>query len=475
VTKSNAWNKWEPDEKLRLLAALHYRRWNCGLDSCDGLEHGDWTWRHSRTEQRVPPGDDWRVWYLRGGRGSGKSRTGAETLSQWILDNEPGDWAIVGPTYGDARDVCVESESGMLACLGSAVVTWNRSIGELQIANGSRIYLDGGDDGAFRIQGKNLRGAWCDEIGLWRKGWRTAWQESLQFAVRLAPGRIVATGTPKSGHPLVKMLLDDPHTIVTRMKTTDNAANLHPHALAELIRMYSGTRLGRQELEAEFLEDVEGALWTREQIDACRVETAPILERVVVAVDPNASTSEASNAAGIVVVGRGEDGRGYVLADRTVAGGPRAWAKASVDAYHDFKADRIVAEKNNGGQMVEITIQTVDEKVPIKLVTASRGKRVRAEPIASLYEQEKIKHVRSYDGYIADLEALEEEMVSWTPEAESPDRMDALVWGFSEVMLGRRYGQATILNPVGQIQGVGRGYGGGKGWDPNIDRYLGGF
>jgi phage terminase large subunit-like protein len=446
-----SWANWGPDSKVRLLSALLHERWL----------------RQARPEQLPPPGE-WRVWYLRGGRGSGKSRTGAETFAKWILDSPPGDWAIVAPTYGDARDVCVESESGMLASLGGCATNWNRSIGELTIANGSRVYLDGADDGALRIQGKNLRGAWCDEVGLWRRGWRTAWQESLQFAVRLSPAQIIATGTPKAGHPLVKILLTDPSTVVTRMKTMDNAANLHPNALAELIRLYGDSRLGRQELEAEFLEDVEGALWTREQIDLLRVNEAPELERVVVAVDPNASASEASNAAGIVIVGLGMDRKGYVLADRTCEkGGPRAWAQAAVTAYRDFSADAIIAEANNGGEMVKITIQTVDDTVPIKLVHASRGKRVRAEPIASMYEGEipKIHHCRTYDGLISDLRELEEQMVTWTPEAESPDRMDALVWGLSELMLKRQLGQMKILQPKGQIEGVGEGYGGGTGWN----------
>lgn len=455
----DSWQGWEPDARLELLSRLQRHRWICDRAECDGLEHEGWQLRHARTAQR-PPDGLWRCWYLQGGRGSGKSRTGAETLKDLILGNEPGEWAIIAPTYADARDVCVESPGGVLAALGGTVANWNRSTGQVQLHNGSVVFLDGADDGAFRIQGKNLRGAWCDEVGLWGRGWKTAWMESLQFAVRLAPGKIVATGTPKAGHPLIKHLLADPYTRVTRMRTMDNSSNLDPMALEELKRQYAGSRLGRQELEAEFLEDIEGALWSRTQLDDLRVGEPPELSRVLVAVDPNVSSNEASNSAGIVVVGRGKrDGLGYVIADRTTAGGPRAWAQAAIAAYHFYEADLIVAEKNQGGEMVRITIETVLDTAPIKLVHASHGKRIRAEPIATLYEGDapRVRHCRSWKGAPVDLQALEDQMVTWTPEADSPDRMDALVWGLSELMLGRTYGPARILNPNSNTAATGYG------------------
>ncbi len=198
-----------------------------------------------------------------GGRGSGKSRTGAETFCDWIRTYPGGEWAIVAPTFADSRDTCVEStSSGILTILGPAVRSWNRSIGEILLHDGSRIYLDGADDGALRIQGRNLRGAWCDEVGLWNQ-WDRAWNESLAFAVRHAPAKIVATGTPKMGHGLVKLLVNDPNVPKARMRTSDNVANLNPAAVAELYGRYGGTRLGQQELDGEWLEAIEGDMLKR--------------------------------------------------------------------------------------------------------------------------------------------------------------------------------------------------------------------
>lgn len=436
---TDSWASWPDEARLALAGRLRAEVWR----------------RQARPEQ-LPPDGEWLVLLLLGGRGAGKTRAGAETLADWIMEYPPGEWAIVAPTYADARDVCVEGPSGLLQALGGCVANWNRSMGQLDVANGSVVYLDGADDGAYRIQGHNLSGAWCDEVGLWAKNhWKTAWQESLQFALRVDPARVVATGTPKGAHGLVRHLVGDERVHVARMRTMDNAANLHPAALEELVRRFGGTRLGRQELEAELLEDVEGALWTLSQIDARRVAatSVPQLTRIVVAVDPNVSSEEGSNEAGIVVVGRdaSAEPRGYVLADRTVAGGPRAWAKAAVDAYYEFRADRIVAEKNNGGEMVELTLHTVDAGVPVKLVNASRGKRVRAEPIAALYESSDANPLgRVFHAGV--FTELEEQMTQWTPGAESPDRMDALVWGCSELLQGP---SRTIRSsvPRGRIPG----------------------
>lgn len=223
-------------------------------------------WAALARPEQIPPVGPWRVWYLRGGRGSGKTRTGSETLATWVREYDPGEWAIVAPTFGDARTVCAESDSGILRALGGRrgdVENWNRSEGKITVRNGAVIYLDGGDDGALRIQGKNLRAAWCDEIGLWRD-WDRAWNESLAFAVRLDPGRLIATGTPKMGHPLVAMLLgDSTQTVHTHMRTLDNAENLHPDAVAALRAQYEGTTLGRQELEGEFIEALEGEILQR--------------------------------------------------------------------------------------------------------------------------------------------------------------------------------------------------------------------
>lgn len=216
-------------------------------------------WRDKARPEQLPPEGDWRVWYLMGGRGSGKSRAGAEQLCEWE-GLHPGEYAIVGPTFADGRDTCVEApEAGILAILGGRVAQggWNRSLGEIHLRSGSKIYVDGADDGALRIQGKNLRGVWADEVGLW-KMWDTAWNESIIYAVRHEPARIVATGTPKMGHGLVRQLVTDPTVVKSQMHTSDNVQNLHPHAVQDLYRRYGGTRLGRQELEGEWISAIEG-------------------------------------------------------------------------------------------------------------------------------------------------------------------------------------------------------------------------
>ncbi len=411
-------------------------------------------WRHSRTAQRPPKG--WsRTFYLVGGRGSGKTRAGAEIFADLILSSPPlesgedSEWAIVAPTYADARDVCMEGPSGLLKALGSAAGNWNRSMGELYVRNGAKVFIDGADDGAYRIQGKNLRGNWSDEIGLWRN-WQTAWNESLAFAIRLEPGLIVATGTPKTGHGLVRELLGDPAVVVTRMRMLDNAPNLHEATVQMLTDKWAGTRRGRQELEGEFIEDVAGALWTPETIERHRIHAVPVevkMSRCVVGVDPSGASDEDTGADSIGIIAAGwsiTTGHGYVLSDKTVNAGPHAWASEAVALYHQTNADLIVAEKNFGGEMVRYTIHTIDDTVPVKLVSASRGKAVRADPVSALYEQGKIHHVGVFP-------ELEEQLTTWVPDdprQASPDRLDALVWCFTELMV-KGGGQAKSVSYTG--------------------------
>lgn len=328
----------------------------------------------------------------------------------------------------------------MLAVLGDAVETWNRSLGELRTINGARIHIDGADDGALRVQGKNLRGVWADEVGLWRE-WRRAWEESIAFAVRIDPARIVATGTPKGKHGIPRLLLEDDTVPVTRLRTMDNANNLSAAMLDMLERRYAGTRLGRQELEGELLDDVDGALWTWQMIENARVREPPaVLKRIVVAVDPAATANPDSDETGIVVAGIDQDGEGYVLADRSARLSPNGWAERAITAYEDHHADRIVAERNQGGDMVKATLHVVDPSVPVTLVWASKGKHTRAEPVAALYEQGRVHHVGAFP-------ELEGQLTGWTPESKtSPDRLDALVWALTELMLGRR--AVPVLDPV---------------------------
>ncbi len=394
-------------------------------------------WREKARKSQQPPDGEWRVWYVRGGRGSGKTWTGSHQLKEWIELNPGHEWAVVAPTFGDARDVCIEGPSGMLNAYGLSrgYRGWNRSYGELFLPDGSTVYCDGADDGALRIQGRNLAGLWADEVGLWKQ-WRLAWEESIAYAVRIDPAKIVATGTPKRGHPLVKKLLHDSSIPTTQLRTRDNAANLSAAALADLERRYAGTTLGRQELEGEELEEVDGALWRH---DLLRYGAAPSIpsggvmvpdyQRVVVAIDPAVSYGPDSDETGMIVAGRHAD-LGYVIDDLSGRFSPNDWARRAIAAYEEYHADAIVAEVNNGGDLVEANIRSAGFTGHYIRVTASRGKRTRAEPVAGLYEQGRISHIRPFP-------ELEDQLCTFTPDTlVSPDRLDALVWAFTELMLG---------------------------------------
>lgn len=391
-------------------------------------------WHSQRRQSQTPPDGDWSTWYVRGGRGSGKTWTASHYLAELIERNPPGDWGVVAPSYGEMRDVCIEGPSGLLVALGGErgpwVKTWNRSLGELKLTNGATVFGDGADDGATTIQGKNLRGVWADEVGLWKvTQWEEAWEESIGFAVRLSPAVKIATGTPKRGHPLVRKLYGDARVAQTLLLTVDNADNLDSRQLQEWLNEYEGTTRGRQELYGEVLEDIEGALWTLKLIEDGRAY-APPFRRVVIGVDPAVSKTEKSDETGIIAAGLGVNGDGYVLADASLRGHPIEWARAAVDLYHQLQADRIVAEVNQGGEMVSQTIRTVDPNVPITLVRASKSKQARAEPIAAMYEQGRIHHLREHS-----FEKLETQMTTWSPRVEdSPDRVDALVWALTDLM-----------------------------------------
>ncbi len=424
-------------------------------------------WREHARLQQMPPVENWRVWYVRGGRGGGKTWTGSHAFAEMVLESEPGEWAVIAPTYGDARDTCIEStESGLIVALGGRagpngvllekgdhIASWNRSMGDLRLRNGSVVYTDGADDGALRIQGKNLRGAWCDEVGLWKR-WATAWDESLRYAVRKAPAKIIATGTPKRNMParaLVRRLLEDDAVAKTLLRTEDNAANLDPATVEDLMSL-AGTTLGRQELEGELLEDIEGALWTAALIDAHRLEYAPELERIVVAVDPAGTANADSDETGIIVAGKA-DTQGYVLADLSGRYTPDGWGRKACIAYVDHEADAIVFERNNGHDMGPHIIRSswaelerageVSGPVPRVIdVWATRGKTTRAEPVVAQYEQGRWHHVGFHP-------ALEEQLCSWVPGEGSPDRMDALVWAAWELTVKdlRRGGLRSHAEP----------------------------
>lgn len=435
VAKPSAWRTWGLSGKMRLYGRLRRE-----------------LWLQQAHEGQLPPASflsgDTPIWYARGGRGTGKTRTGAETFAGLVLSSPPGDWGIVAPTFGDARDVCVEGVSGIKGIFGPLVAKWNRSIGEMHLHTGARIMIDGGDDGALRVQGENLLGAWIDEVGLIRD-WETTWEDSLSFAVRLDPGLIMATGTPKGKVGLVKTLLEDPECVETYLSLAANEHNLSERVLRRLRKRYEGTRRGRQELHGEVLDDVEGALWTWAMIEANRRkaegEQARVLRthgrRCVIAVDPATTAGEDSDETGIIACARtpgtadllkdlSEEARrvdhGFVLEDKSGRYSPMGWAEAAVALYYELGADRIVAERNQGGDMVESTIRTVDPNVPVTLVWAAKGKQPRAEPISALYEQNRVHHVGTFP-------ELESEQTSWVPGESSPNHMDACVWGFTDL------------------------------------------
>ena len=400
----------------------------------------DWTlWAR---DDQLPPDTDadatpWRTWLLLGGRGAGKTRAGAEWVRAQALGLAPlaelpaRRIALVGETLGDVRAVMVEGVSGLLAVhADDEQPRYEPSKAQIIWPNGAIAQLFSADD-PDSLRGPQFDCAWCDEIAKWRYGER-AW-DMLQFALRLGnhPRQVVTT-TPRP-LPLLKRIIADPGTVTVRARTIDNADHLAPTFVDDIRRRYSGSVLGRQELDGEIIEDVAGALWRRDWIEQMRVAAAPELGRIVVAVDPPVTATAASDACGIVVAGLGPDGRAYVLADRSVQGRePPVWARAAVAAYKDFAADRIVAEANQGGDLVGVILAQIDRHVPVSLVRATRGKWVRAEPVAALYAEGRVAHAGTFA-------ALEAEMLAFGADGRvagrSPDRVDALVWALTELIL----------------------------------------
>jgi phage terminase large subunit-like protein len=389
----------------------------------------------ARPEQLPNEDEAWTTWLYLAGRGAGKTRTAAEWIAWQAITQKDTRWAVIAPTFGDVRDTCAEGESGLLPILREYGVLdyYNRSIGEIKLVNGSRIKLFSADE-PDRLRGPQHHGAWCDELAAWRY---EDTYDQLQFGLRLGDHpRTVITTTPKPV-PLIRKLnsRDDGSVIVVRGSTFDNAANLAPQALIELQARYNGTRLGRQELYGEILEDVEGALWTRGLIERNRVGEIPPLSRITVSIDPAVTNTQASDETGIVVCGSDARGFGYVLADYSFKGSPLDWARKAVEVFKEWKADSILVEVNQGGDMVSAVLRQVDATLPIREVRVHVGKRLRAEPVAAMYEQGRIKHVGAFD-------KLEEQMTLWTPESsDSPDRLDAMVQGFSDLL-----GTANISN-----------------------------
>lgn len=379
-------------------------------------------WLSQARPNQVTPTGDWRAWVVLAGRGFGKTRTGAEDIAWYAAWNPGHQIAVVAPTFQDVRGTCFEGVSGLIACIHPALIAeYNRSRQEIRLTNDALIRGFSADT-PDRLRGPQFHRAWCDELAAWQ--YPEAWDQ-LMFGLRLGQNpQAIITTTPRPTK-LIRELLTSPGTIATRGSTFDNAANLAPAALAQLRERYDGTRLGRQELYAEVLEDVEGAIWTREMIVRGQ---APQMQRIVVGVDPSGGGDEI----GIVVAGKGTDGRFYVLEDASCSLGPSGWGRMVIERYHHWKADKIVAERNFGGDMVESVIRTQDRFANIEMVTASRGKAIRAEPIAGLYEQGRVTHV-------SPMSKLEDQMLSMTPQGYlgdgSPDRLDAMVWALTDLAL----------------------------------------
>lgn len=387
------------------------------------------TWRAwARPEQLAPLGL-WLIWLVLAGRGFGKTRTGAEFVREEVEQGRAGRIALVSPTAGDARDVLVEGDSGLLAISPNHFRPhYEPSKRRLTWPNGAQATTYSADE-PDRLRGPQHDLAWCDEIAAWNYAIE-CW-DMLMFGLRLGSPRACVTTTPKPVQivrDLLKRRASD--VSVTGGSTYENASNLAPVFLKTVRERYEGTRLGRQELLAELLDDVPGALWQRAQLDKLRVDKAPELKRVVIAVDPAVTNTEGSDETGIVAAGKGVDAHGYVLGDYSCRMSPDGWARRAVEAYHRHGAVRMVAEVNNGGDLVERVIRTVDPRVSFKAVRATRGKMVRAEPIAALDEQGKVHHVGTFA-------AMEDQMCAYTPDGYdgSPDRADARVWVLTELML----------------------------------------
>ena len=396
-------------------------------------------WEFWARPEQLPPAGDWVYWLPLGGRGCGKTRTGAETVRQWIKSNAHVN--VIGATADDVRDVMVEGESGLLAvCPDDERPKFVSARNRLEWPNGAKTLLFSAE-APERLRGKQHAKLWCDEVAAWR--YPESWDQAL-FGLRLGDRpQAVVTTTPRPTK-LMRELLANPLTHATKSATYANIANLPPAFAHKILQAYEGTRLGRQELEAELLLDTPGALWTRAIIEAAYRHAPPKLTRIVVAIDPPASSSERSDECGIVVAGLSVDGEVCVLADLSSQGDtPLRWAERAVGAARRFEADAIVAEVNNGGDMVEAVIRQVDANVRVKAVRASRGKFTRAEPVAALYEQGRARHI----GVFA---TLEDQMCLMTPDFDrsaagfSPDRVDALVWAVTELCFSQGDGSAII-------------------------------
>ncbi len=432
----NDWLQWPRDIKDEFVARLTKDQYSRLLPRFGLFAH----------DHQLPPsvgnnGEPWTTWLLIGGRGAGKTRAGAEWIK--MLANAPRQddeidrrIALVGETEHETREVMIEGVSGLLAVHPrDARPVWSPTRRRLEWNNGAIAQAFSAED-PESLRGPQFSAAWADELAKWRHAETTF--DMLQFGLRLgARPRQVITTTPRP-IALLKRLIADPTSVVTRAATRANAFHLSPAFIDTVVKRYDGTRLGRQELDGEIIDDRPDALWSRGGIEACRVAEAPSLQRIVVAVDPPVSATKGADACGLVAAGRAENDMVYVIADETVSGlSPAGWAAKAIALWRRLEADALVVEVNQGGDMVRSVIREADSSVPVIAVRAHRGKWLRAEPVAALYEQRRVKHTGVF-------QALEDEMCDFgldgLSSGRSPDRLDAMVWAVTHLTYGGRGG-----------------------------------
>ncbi|RLL63894.1 DNA-packaging protein [Paenirhodobacter hankyongi] len=402
-----------------------------------------WIFEFWALPHQLPPAGAWKSWVIMGGRGAGKTRAGAEWVRAQVEGARPADpgraarVALVGETFDQVRDVMIFGESGILACSPpDRRPEWEAGRRRLVWPNGATAQAFSAHE-PEALRGPQFDAAWADELAKWKMAEET-W-DMLQFALRLGdhPQQVITT-TPRNVGVL-KAILHNPSTVVTHAPTEANRAYLAASFLEEVRGRYAGTRLGRQELDGVLLDDVEGALWSTAALEAARVATAPALDRIVVAVDPAVTAGAGADECGIIVAGvvstgPAQDWRAYVLEDCTARGRPTDWARAAIAAMEKWGAERLVAEVNQGGDLVESVLRQIDPLVPFKALRAARGKAARAEPVAALYEQGRVKHLRT-----GRLGVLEDQLCRMTVQGYqgrgSPDRADALVWALTELII----------------------------------------
>lgn len=397
-------------------------------------DFGLYALRHQKPPALAAGRTPWATWLILGGRGAGKTRAGAEWVRDVACNDAQARIALVGETEHDVRAVMVEGVSGLLSVHPHwERPTWQPSLRRLAWKNGAVAEIFSAEN-YESLRGPQFTAAWCDELAKWRQAEATF--DMLQFGLRLGERpRQVITTTPRP-IALLKNLMADPSTALTRAGTVANALNLSASFVEQVFTRYKGTRIGRQELDGEIVEERADALWTRAGLESCRVAAAPELTRIVVAIDPPASSKRGADACGIVAAGRAGDGTIYVIEDASIAGAtPQGWASRAITLWRKHAADMLIAEVNQGGEMVSAVLRSIDSGVPVTTTRATRGKYHRAEPVSQMYEQGRVKHAGNFP-------ELEDEMCDFgldgLSSGHSPDRLDALVWAVAGLTFAAR-------------------------------------